>query len=250
MNISSLELCCASDSELAAAVVEHSVVIRVTSSEDLQPTRTRPALHRLLMIYKVHDVVVVIWVSIPCTAGTPFKRINEKLGAVTGDLAMTYKLVVAAVVLRRCAVRIGDGFSWEWSKSNELWDLVVLRNPFARCGSSSCLVSTTAVGQQFVDREGSESYYDVVCVKATRRASVVTWRRLLFTPCTTAQIHLPRNAGFHLRWCHATKKFTSMGHSNRVIPCSNLMLNRGDSVQFVHVVHMWVAQRACRRRVA
>ena len=31
-----LELCCASDSELAAAVVEHSVAIRVTSSEDLQ----------------------------------------------------------------------------------------------------------------------------------------------------------------------------------------------------------------------
>ena len=34
-------------------------------------------------------------------------------------------------------------------------------------------------------------------VKATRRASVVAWRRPLFTPCT-AQIHLPRNAGFHL----------------------------------------------------
>ena len=30
-----LELCCASDSELAGVVVEHSVVIRVTSSEDL-----------------------------------------------------------------------------------------------------------------------------------------------------------------------------------------------------------------------
>ena len=100
-------------------------------------------------------MVVDIWVSIPCTAGTLFRRINEELGAETGDLAMTYKLVVAAVGLRRRAVRIGDGFSWKWSNGNELWKLVVVRNLFARCGSSSSLVSTAAVGQQFVDREGS-----------------------------------------------------------------------------------------------
>ena len=115
-----LELCCASDSELAAAVVEHSVVehsvaIRVTSLEDLQ---------LVLRICKAHDVVVDIWVSIPCTAGTPIRCINEKLGAETGDLAMTYKLVVAAVGLCRHAVRICGGFSWEWSNGNELWDLV------------------------------------------------------------------------------------------------------------------------------
>ena len=33
-----------------------------------------------------------------------------------------------------------------------------MRNLFARCGSFSCLVSTTAVGQQFVDREGCVFY--------------------------------------------------------------------------------------------
>ena len=96
-----LELCCASDSELAAAVVEHSVAIRVTSSEDLQLASTRCALHRVLRICKAYDVVVDIWVSIPCTAGTPFRRINEKRGA-----AMTYKLVVAAVGLCRRACEL------------------------------------------------------------------------------------------------------------------------------------------------
>ena len=55
-----LELCCASDSELAAPVVEHSVAIRVTSFEDLQLTSTRPALHRMLMLCKAHDVVANI----------------------------------------------------------------------------------------------------------------------------------------------------------------------------------------------
>ena len=68
MDISSPELCCASDSELAAVVVEHSVVIRVISSEDIQLTSTRLALHRLLMICKAYNVVVAIWVSIPTTA--------------------------------------------------------------------------------------------------------------------------------------------------------------------------------------
>ena len=53
-----LELCCASDSELAAVVVEHSVVIRVTSFEDVQLVSTRRALDRLLMICKACEVVV------------------------------------------------------------------------------------------------------------------------------------------------------------------------------------------------
>ena len=53
---------CASDSELAAAVVEHSVAFRVTSPEDLQLTSARLALFRLLMICKAYDVVVDIWV--------------------------------------------------------------------------------------------------------------------------------------------------------------------------------------------
>ena len=87
-------------------------------------------------------MVVNIWVSIPCTVGALFRLINEKLGAETGDLAMTYKLIVAAVGLCRHAVRIAGGFSWEWSNGNEFWDLVVVRNIFARldrsCGTKVC----------------------------------------------------------------------------------------------------------------
>ena len=67
---------------------------------------------------------------------------------------MTYKLVVVAVGLCRHAVRIGGGFSWEWSNLNELWNLVIVKKFFAKCGTSSCFVSTAAVGQQFVDSEG------------------------------------------------------------------------------------------------
>ena len=168
-----LELCCASDSELAAVVVKHSVVIRGMSFEDLQLTSTRPALHRLLMICNAYEVVVDIWVSIPCTAGTPFRRINEKLSAETDDFAMTYKLVFAAVGSCRHAVRIGGGFSWKWSNGNELWKLVVVRNLFARWGSVSCLVSTAAVGHQSVDREGGVFYVKKKWKIATMRPMLI-----------------------------------------------------------------------------
>ena len=126
---------------------------RGNPSHDLQSIMSTRALWTC-WICKAYDVVG--------TSGTTFRRINEKLGAETGDLAMTYKLVVAAVGLRRHAVRMGDGFSWNWSNGNELWKLVVVRNLFARCGSSSCLVSTAAVGQQFVDREGGVFYVKMV----------------------------------------------------------------------------------------
>ena len=56
-----LELCYASESEVAAMVVEHSVVIRVTSVEDVhltvQLTSRRPELHRLLLICKTYEEV-------------------------------------------------------------------------------------------------------------------------------------------------------------------------------------------------
>ena len=155
MNMCSWGLRCASDSELAAAVVEHSLAFRVTSPEDLQLVSTRRVLHRLLRICKTCDVVVDIWVSIPRTGGARFRLDNEKLCAETGDLAMTCKLVVATVGLCRHDVQIGGGFSWDWSNGNELWNLVVVWNLFARCGSSSCLISTAAVGQEFVDRGGA-----------------------------------------------------------------------------------------------
>ena len=92
----------------------------------------------------------------------PFRHINETLGPATGDLAMTYKLVVAAVGLCRHTVGIADGFSWKWSNGNELGKLVVVRNFFAKCGSSSCSVSTAVVRQQFVDREGGVFYFKML----------------------------------------------------------------------------------------
>ena len=94
------------------------------------------------------DVVSSLWENPVLLKEQAIKWTKARVhGTETGDLATTYRLVVAAVGLCRHAVRNGGGFSWEWSNGNELWDWAVVRNLFARCGSSSCLVSTAAVGQ-------------------------------------------------------------------------------------------------------
>ena len=65
-------------------------------------------MRRLLRICNAYDEVVGTWVLIPCTAGTTFRRTNEKLGAETGDFVTSYKSVVAAVGMSRRAVGSGD----------------------------------------------------------------------------------------------------------------------------------------------
>ena len=64
MNMSSWGLRCAPDSELAAAMVKHSVATRVTSPDYSQFVNSRRVLHRLRKKFKACDVVVNIWISI------------------------------------------------------------------------------------------------------------------------------------------------------------------------------------------
>ena len=80
-------------------------------------------------------------------------------------------------------MKIAGGFSSEWINCNEFWDLVVVRNLFARCGSFSCLVFTTAVGQQFVDREGGVFYVKMLEMikKVTGAAHAHAFRHRLRT---------------------------------------------------------------------
>ena len=106
-----LELCRASDSELAAAVVEHSVAIRVTSSEDLQLDSTRYALHRLLRICEAYDVVVDIWVSIPCTVGSVRKN-----SRASGPCRYTFQMDQGYLQVDSCSHRFVSTrcANWWW----------------------------------------------------------------------------------------------------------------------------------------
>ena len=127
-----LELCCASDSELAAAVVEHCVAIRVTSSEDLQLVSTRRVLHRLLRICKAKDVVVFIWVSIETG------DVGQQFGDCEGERVIslyTNKSLRSVGTDRRDGaswIDLQDGFSSgcrDPATTAAIDDLTVLRTP-------------------------------------------------------------------------------------------------------------------------
>ena len=96
-----LELRCASDSELAAKEVKRSVVILVTSCEDLQLVSMWRASRHSLRSCNAYDVVVNIWVLVPCEAGASCRRTIEKLSVESGSLGMTCRSEVAAVGLFR-----------------------------------------------------------------------------------------------------------------------------------------------------
>ena len=136
-----LESRCASVSELAAKEVERSVVIRVTSCEDLQLVSMWCASRHSLRSCNAYEVVVNIWVLVPCEAGAPCRRTIEKLSVESGSLGMKCKLGVAAVGSFRHEVRICDEFCRVWSNGSDTWKWVNVRNLFAWCGSFSCLVS-------------------------------------------------------------------------------------------------------------
>ena len=145
-----LESHCASDSELAAKEVKRSVVIRVTSCEDLQLVSMWSASRHSLRSCNAHDVVVHTWVLFPCEAGAHCGCINEKLSVEIGGLGMTCKLEVTAFGLCRHDVRICDEFCRVWSNGSDIWKWVNVRNLFAWCGSFSCLVSKAVDSEEGV----------------------------------------------------------------------------------------------------
>ena len=109
-------------------------------------------------------------------------RFHAQLAHVSGWINDTCKLVVAAIGLCRHVVRIGGGFCWEFTNDNEFWDLAIARNFFTKCDTSSCLVSTAAVGQQFVDCEECVFY-----VKKKLKI-VTTWPKLIEVMAPYARI--------------------------------------------------------------
>ena len=64
-----MELGCESDSELAEAVREKCLAVRVTKQYDLTRKRTKSAVHGIIRLCDLYGVDLHVWDSIPCTAG-------------------------------------------------------------------------------------------------------------------------------------------------------------------------------------
>ncbi|CAK0892990.1 unnamed protein product, partial [Prorocentrum cordatum] len=156
-----LELCCAPDSELAAAVVGHSIAVQVAVQDDLAQRTTRRALHRLVRICQLYDIILDVWASIPCTADSPLRRASGLMDVETGR-----------------EFKIGGGFTWEWSYGSDLWDLDAVQVLFRKCETAACTVSAAAVNHII---EGSEQCCGKVCTGRARYAPLfaqLVWRAL------------------------------------------------------------------------
>ena len=117
-----LEICCKEDSELSRNVGRRSLAIRVTENLDLTDKDTTRALHAITRTAKHMSMAVHIWVSIPCTAGCRWKRINAAKGIVTGDMPLTKKMVAVAIGLGEHTVTSGGHVHWEWPSTCDLWN--------------------------------------------------------------------------------------------------------------------------------
>ena len=135
-----IELGCEDDSELSAAVRERCFAVRITQRYDLTQRGTKGAIHGIIQLCHLYGIELHVWVSIPCTAGCPWKHINDKLGRPTGDEKLTESLIRAAVPVCDHAAKIGGSFSWEWPKGNLLWKDERVTALVARRKAETCLV--------------------------------------------------------------------------------------------------------------
>eukprot|EP00959_Pyramimonas_sp_CCMP1952_P098584 2060740-Pyramimonas_sp.AAC.1 len=73
-------MCCDSDSVLSQEVVPGKLAIRLTEETDITLKETRRALYGVVQEVYLNGYAVYVCVSTPCTAGSPWQRVNGALG--------------------------------------------------------------------------------------------------------------------------------------------------------------------------
>ena len=104
-----IELCCSEESRLAEAVPHRAAAIRVPEGLYLRSIRTYRVIKDVAKIARKANISIHLWISIPCTAGCPWRYINAKKGIATGDIELTNVLIFS---LRRI-VTLGRRPWWE-----------------------------------------------------------------------------------------------------------------------------------------
>ena len=151
-----IEVCCEPDSILSENVRGRSLAIRVTKEDDLCMKNTGKALHSIIRTARHLGIKVHLWISIPCTAGCPWRYVNASKGRQTGDPEMTTKLVEVCKGLTKHVSTAGGEIYWEWPDTSALWAehgiTEFLTQKKYKCKSID--VSTAALGMRFnVDGE-------------------------------------------------------------------------------------------------
>ncbi|CAK0813605.1 unnamed protein product, partial [Prorocentrum cordatum] len=103
-----IELCCTENSKLSEHAPRRTLATRVTTDLDFTDTAVLKHLKHLARSARKHKVRVAVWSAIPCTAGCPWKHVNESKGIKAGDPELTEKLISHGVALCRHVRNMGQ----------------------------------------------------------------------------------------------------------------------------------------------
>ena len=117
-----IEFCCSTSSLMTALAPRRVIGLRVTEQEDGTAASTSRFLHKAVRMAEQFAICVHAWISIPCTAGSPWKSVNDWIGVQTGDPDLTAKLIHNAIQLCTHVSKVGGYIHWAWPAGDFLWN--------------------------------------------------------------------------------------------------------------------------------
>ena len=102
------ELCCEEDSVLSMNVVGRSLTGRVTEVLNLADSRTVTTLHAIVRVAEHMNIDVHFWISIPCTAGCTWQRVNRAKTFKAGDINLTKEWIRVCLDRATCVMQTDE----------------------------------------------------------------------------------------------------------------------------------------------
>ena len=145
-----IEVCCNQDSiigELAHSEFPECKVVRITESMDLNSPDTRKEVLKIAKSYHRAGAQVLTWVSLPCTGGSAWTRINLKIpknrDTVLEARKDFRKLWASFVDLSQGLDQVGVQYCVEWPRDCEYWGWSKIRkwldlHPFVYAKFDGC----------------------------------------------------------------------------------------------------------------
>ena len=122
-----MEYCCGENSRLCSDryAARGCATVRLTIANDLTtPEGLDYAMQELERAHAA-GLNIALWASLPCTAGTPWYRLNKKFAGArdkhAAQLATFHKLMDNFMILAERVVTLNGDLHWEWPTHCELW---------------------------------------------------------------------------------------------------------------------------------
>ena len=120
-------------------------MIRITDETDLTRIDTVKFLKDIVKKATQKNLQTMVWVSIPCTAGCPWRHMNAAKGVETGDAQLTQQLIASAIKICEYAKARGADVTWEWPLRSDLWGDTNVHEMVNTLGGKFVKVATSAV---------------------------------------------------------------------------------------------------------